>query len=36
MSLGPQRGRKIALHLEAGVVCSNGNTHRAAILARLL
>jgi hypothetical protein len=36
MPLGPQRGRKIALHLEAGVVRSDGNTHRAAILARLL
>jgi len=36
MSLGPQRGRKIVLHFEAGVVRSNGNTHRAAILARLL
>ena len=36
MSLRPQRGRKIALHFEAGVVGSNCNTHRAAILARLL
>jgi hypothetical protein len=36
MSLRPQRGRKIALHFEAGVVGSNGDTHRAAILARLL
>jgi len=36
MPLRPQRGRKIALHLEASVVGSNCNTHRAAILARLL
>ena len=34
--LRPQRGRKIALHFEAGVVRRNRNTHRAAILARLL
>jgi len=36
MPLGFQRGRKIALHPEAGMVRSDGNTHRAAILARLL
>jgi hypothetical protein len=36
MPLGLQSGRKIALHLEAGVVGRNGNTHRAAILARLI
>lgn len=36
MPLRQQRGRKIALHFEAGVVGSNCNTHRAGILARLL
>ena len=34
--LRPQHGRKIALHLEAGVVRGKRDTHRAAILARLL